>query len=312
MKETNAKRRFPSVKNILFDVASLLAGAFLYAVAVNLFILPGKIVIGGLTGISTILHLLFNTPIGVLILLMNIPLMILYWHNFGLRPLGKTIVSVICISLAADVVTFIPVTNEDPIFCAVLGGVCMGTACGILFYRGFTSGGTDLLAYVLKKRFRNLSTGMLILIIDCCVILAGCIFTRNYIGIFYSVVTIFLQTKMIDFVVSAAGRSKVVFIISERYEQISDEINRTMFRGVTVLSGEGWFTKSAKPVLMTAVKSAELFRLKQIISEQDPDAFIICSDANEVLGRGFESEENKKIHKNGKNRKEESKNDGQP
>jgi len=277
-------------KELLADIGVLLLGSFLFAVAVNLFILPGKVVVGGLTGISTVAHMLFHTPVGIVILGLNIPLMLLYGYNYGFRSLVKTVLSVIFTSVATDVITFLPVTNEDPLFCSILGGACMGLACGILFTRGFTSGGTDLVAYVLKKRFKNISTGRFILIIDVMIIVSATFFTKNYIGIFYSVITTFVWTKVIDFVLDSTGKAKLVFVMSEQYMSISDRITGELTRGVTILDGKGWYTKKERPVLMCAVKRTEIFRLKQIIQTADPNAFVICTEANEVLGYGFMAE----------------------
>jgi len=275
-------------KELLMDAGVLLLGSFLFAVAVNLFILPGRVVVGGLTGISTVVHMLFHTPVGVVIMALNVPLMLIYGYNYGFRRLAKTVLSVIFTSVATDVITFLPITNEDPLFCSILGGACMGLACGILFTRGFTSGGTDLVAYVLKKRFKNISTGRFILIIDVMIIVGATLFTKNYIGVFYSLITTFVWTKVIDFVLDSTGKAKLVFVMSEKYKEISDQVTGELTRGVTVLDGKGWYTKQERPVLMCAVKRTEVFRLKQIIQSADPHAFVICSEANEVLGQGFD------------------------
>lgn len=276
-----------SLKNALTDTGALLLGSFLYAVGINLFILPGEIVVGGLTGIATVLNLLFDTPVGTVTLLLNLPLMLLYMRFYGFGSLVKTVFSVVVSSIFTDLITFFPVTNTDPLFCSIVGGVTMGGAVGILFSRGYTSGGTDLAAFLLKKRFQNLSAGNLILILDGAIIVGSAFFTENTIGIFYSVVTTFLWSKMLDFVSEVFGRSKIVFVMSDRYEEIADTVNRDFVRGVTVLKGEGWYTKKDRPVLLCAVKRNELFRLKQMIMGLDPDAFVICTDANEVVGQGF-------------------------
>lgn len=274
----------------IYSIGTFIIGSFVFGAALNMFLKPGQIILGGLTGISTTLNIMFGTPIGVVIIILNVPIILIGLKIFGIHAIIKTILGILGTSIALDTLTFLPVTIDDPLLCAIFGGLCLGAGSGILFTRGFTTGGSNLVSLILKRKFKKLSTGKLIMILDFVVITASSIITARYQGIFYSMIAIFAQMIMVDFMLEGADKAKLAYIISPKYQQIADDIFNQLGRGVTILYGRGWYTKDDKCILMCVVKRNELYKIKLLIHSIDPEAFIIFTEATEVMGYGFKSE----------------------
>lgn len=280
-----------SFKDTVIDVGTVAVGSFLFAAAVNMFILPGKIILGGATGISTVLNLLLGAPVGIVILALNIPLVLINAKLYGIKFFRKTIIGILSTSVATDLCTFLPITLTDPMLCALFGGISMGIGAGLLFTRGFTTGGTDLIAWIVKYRYKRFSTGKIIMAADFTIIAVIIIILGNYVSIIYSLIASYSFSAMVDLLISGSARAKTVFIISEKYREIGDKITDEMKRGVTSLEGKGWYTNSEKKIIICVVKPNEIFHIKSIISSIDKNAFVFFNDTTEVVGYGFEQKE---------------------
>ena len=272
---------------VLYEIGIVSIAAVLFGVSVNMFLVPADIVIGGATGISTVLNHLFGFPIGVTILLINLPLILINLKVFGISFCLKTIIGVGAVSLASDLLTFLPVTITDPLLCSLFGAATMGIAMGLLFSRGYTTGGTDLIVWLLKLKFRRISTGKLVMICDLIIILGAAFILSSYEGIFYSVITAYLLSKMTDYTLSGAEKACVVIIISEHHEEIAQHITQDLQRGITAFDAKGWYSGKDKKVLLCAVKKSEIYRIRTLIKQCDPEAFWILAEAGEVIGEGF-------------------------
>ncbi len=287
------------LSSLVSDTVAFLGGAALFGVSMNMFLSPaadpGKVVMGGVTGIATVINFLYDKfPIGVLIIALNVPLLLMNIKVSGFRSMIKTVLGIAATSLAIDLMTFLPYTLEDPLLCAILGGLTMGVGAGLMLTRGFTTGGSDLSAVLLKKRIRWLSTGRLILIIDVIVVIGAAIVMHSFETVIYSTVSIFAYSVAIDAVMGGSERAKMAILISSKHDEIAAAISEKLERGVTLFHGGGWYTKEDKEVLMCVVKRNEEYTLKQIVEKIDRDAFIILTDATEVLGMGFKEIEDKK------------------
>ena len=281
------------------DAVAFFGGAALFGVSMNMFLSPaadpGKVVMGGVTGIATVINFLNDKlPIGVLIIALNIPLLLMNIKVSGFRSMIKTVLGIAATSVAIDLMTFLPYTLEDPLLCAILGGVTMGTGAGLLLTRGFTTGGSDLSAVLLKKRIKWLSTGRLILIIDVIVVVCAAIVMKSFETVIYSSVSIFAYSAAIDAVMGGSEKAKMAILISSKHAEIAEAVSERLERGVTFLHGGGWYTKENKEVLMCVVKRNEEYTLKQLVESIDRDAFMILTDATEVLGMGFKEIEEQK------------------
>ena len=283
------------ITNGISEFVSFVGGAALFGVSMNMFLSPGKVVMGGITGIATVINFLNDKfPIGVLIIVLNIPLLLMNIKVNGLRSMIKTVLGIIASSVAIDVMTFLPATLDNPLLCAILGGVTMGTGAGLLLARGFTTGGSDLAAVLLKRKFKRLSTGRLILIIDVFVVVGAAIVTKSFETVIYSSVAIFAYSASIDAVMGGSEKAKMAILVSSKHVEIAEAVSERLERGVTLLHGGGWYTKENKEVLMCVVKRNEEYKLKQLVEGIDRDAFMILTDATEVLGMGFKEIEEKK------------------
>lgn len=277
-------------KGIALDVLFMVAGSIIYAVGINGFTAPNNIAPGGVTGVATMLNYLFDTPIGTVVLLINIPIIIWAIVEIGYKLVTKTMLAILLNSVAIDVVAlFMPVYRGDPLIITLIGGVCEGVGLSLVFMRGATTGGTDMIARLLNHRLRHLSMGKLMLAVDGCVVLASAFVFQSIESAVYACIVIFVSTKIIDAILygTDAGNGKMFFILSKKNEEIASRILTDLDRGVTFLKSRGAYLKQEGEMLFCAVRRFEVFRISEIIREVDPDAFIIVGDAGEIAGEGF-------------------------
>ena len=286
-------KRNINLKSLAIDVLFALVGSFVYSAAVRMFIDPNHISVGGLTGLGSVLNYLLHFPIGLSVLAMNVPLFLLSWKKLGRGFFFKTMFATVVISLMLDVTVFLPTFLENKLLAAVAGGVCSGAGLGIIFSRGMATGGTDLLAKLIKGWFRGVSYGKVILIADGVILVVAAIAYKDPWSILYSAITVWLSSTVIDTILNGMERAKSVSIITNRKEEVLQGILQDVNRGATVWDAEGGYTKAGKDVILVVVRSYELFQLKRTVRMADPEAFMIVSDATEVLGNGFQREENK-------------------
>ena len=286
------KHKF-NLKSLAIDVLFALVGSFVYSAAVRMFIDPNHISVGGLTGLGSVLNYLLHFPIGLSVLAMNVPLFLLSWKKLGRGFFFKTMFATVVISLMLDATAFLPTFLENKLLAAVAGGVCSGAGLGIIFSRGMATGGTDLLAKLIKGWFRGVSYGKVILIADGVILVVAAIAYKDPWSILYSAITVWLSSTVIDTILNGMERAKSVSIITNRKEEVLQGILQDVNRGATVWNAEGGYTKAGKDVILVVVRSYELFQLKRTVRMADPEAFMIVSDATEVLGNGFQREENK-------------------
>ena len=250
---------------------------------------PNQIGFGGITGVGQIInHFLPWAPIGVVVIILNVPLFLLGWKFIGGRLLVTSLfamaVSSIFIDLIAAVHTFQPM---EPLLGCIFGGVLMGGSLGIVFLQGATTGGTDLIARLMKLKLAWLPMGKLLLIIDLLVIVAVAVSFRNFSSALYGLVALYISTIVMDGVLYGLDNARVAYIISDKYQAITDAIIHDMDRGVTILHGEGAWSGAEKRVLLVAFKQRQIVALKRTVKEIDPTAFLIVCEAHEVLGDGF-------------------------
>ena len=250
---------------------------------------PNQIGFGGITGVGQIInHFLPWAPFGVVVIILNVPLFLLGWKFIGGRLLVTSLfamaVSSIFIDLIAAVHTFQPM---EPLLGCIFGGVLMGGSLGIVFLQGATTGGTDLIARLMKLKLAWLPMGKLLLIIDLLVIVAVAVSFRNFSSALYGLVALYISTIVMDGVLYGLDNARVAYIISDKYQAITDAIIHDMDRGVTILHGEGAWSGAEKRVLLVAFKQRQIVALKRTVKEIDPTAFLIVCEAHEVLGDGF-------------------------
>lgn len=279
-------------KSILLDFLFMVAGACIYAVSVNAFTAPNNIAPGGITGLATMLNYLFGTPIGTLVLVLNIPIIIWAVIEIGYKLVLKTSVAILLSSVAIDLFAlFIPAYKGDHILIAIFAGICEGVGLSLTFMRGATTGGTDMIARLVGRRMRHLSMGKLMLVVDGLIIVASAFVFKSIESAMYACIVVFVATSIIDAILygTDAGTGKLFFVMSAKSEEIAEKILTEMDRGVTFLKSRGGFTKVDGEILLCAVRRYEIFKIHEIIMETDKDAFVIVGDAGEITGEGFKS-----------------------
>ncbi len=262
----------------------VLAGSALFGLAVNMFLLPMGIVTGGATGIATAASKLWGVPVGLGILIVNLPIFIVCIKDVGISGAIYSIIGTVLTSVFADVFLFLPSATEDVLLAALIGGAVMGLGSGMLLTAGFTTGGTDLAAHLVHRRFPSVSTGRLILFLDAAIIVLSAVALKNFAGIMYSAVCAVSYSASLDMVLSTSRRARMVFVVSDMHEKIAEAVARDIDRGVTLLSGSGYYTGKNKSVIMCVVGKAEEFPLRRLVLSIDPSAFIVVGEATEAVG----------------------------
>ena len=277
-------------KNSISDYIIIALGASLYAASVAVFTSKNNIAPGGLTGVSTMLNYLFGLPIGAMIFLMNIPLFLWAFFKNGRGFVVKTMTGTALVSVFIDIFqAVLPFYGGNIMLAAIFGGALSGLGLGLIFVRGGSTGGTDIIAVSLNKRFPHISTGRLMLLSDAVVLTAAAIVYGNIESALYAGITIFVSVRVIDAVTygTSRGNGKLIFIISDSYDVISREIIQKLGRGVTVLNGSGAYTGNSKRVLMCAARPNQVVKITKGVKIIDKNAFIVVTTANSILGEGF-------------------------
>lgn len=264
-------------------------GSFIYALGFNWFFTPNQIAYAGVTGIAQMINALVGVPsIGTLIVLINIPLFILGWRLLGWKTLVSSLYAMFMGSIFIDIVDaayqFKPL---DPMLASIFGGVLLGVSLGMIIVQGATTGGTDLAAKLLQLKLGWLPMGKLLLALDFVVILGNAVVFRRLESALYGIVALYISTKMLDAVLYGMDTARVAYIISPRGEEITAAIFAELDRGVTVIPSRGAYSGEEKEMLMCVIKDRQIVKLKKLLKEIDPHAFIVVSSAHEVLGEGF-------------------------
>lgn len=287
----NSKRVFRSnIHTTVIDYAIIACGAFIYGVSVVMFTSPNNIAPGGLTGAATMLNYLFKLPIGTMIFVMNIPLFIWGAVENGTKFLTKTVVGTALVSISIDVMTpFIPEYTGDILLASIFGGLLNGAGLGLIFYRGGSTGGTDIVALNVHKHFPHISTGNIILLTDIIILVAVFVVYGSLESVLYALTSIFVSIKMIDTISygTSRGNGKLIFIVTSNYKAISELILNTIGRGVTLIEGEGAYSGEKKRVVMCAVRPQQVHRITTEVHKIDINAFIIVTTAGAISGEGF-------------------------
>lgn len=279
-----------TIKEILLDAVFILLSSAITAVGINMFTAPNNIAPGGFTGIATLLNYLYNLPIGAVTFIMNIPLVIWAIVEIGYKLVLKSFFSVLTASLFTDLsAPFITPYHGDMILVSICAGVVLGFGFSLVFMREATSGGTDLIAKLLNNRIRFISMGKLMMAIDGLVVVISAFVYKKIENALYACIVVFVCSKVIDSVLMGTdiGSGKLFFIISEHNDVIAKRIINELDRGVTFLNSVGAYTGNESKTILCAVRKYQIQKMHKIIKETDKNAFVIATDANEIVGESF-------------------------
>lgn len=272
----------------IWAVIKSVIGCALFALGLNIFLLPHDLNAGGISGLSMIIVRLLNGgSIGLLTVLINLPLFVLGWWKLGRKFFFGSLLGMALSSLFIDAFSGILLVKTEPLIGALYGGIVCGGGLGMVFAAGYSTGGSDIIVRLLKYKWQHVPIGVINTVFDVAVAaLTGIIF-NDLSKALYSFIAIFITGQVIDAVVYRFDYSKVVLIISKEYAQISGKITVQLDRGVTFLDGTGAYSGAETKVILTAIKKQQLAELKALVTEIDPQAFIIVQEAHQVLGDGF-------------------------
>ena len=277
-------------RSVYTDYIFIVLGSLVTALAFNLFLIPHRIAPGGISGISTIIYYITKgrIPVGISMLGLNIPLFIIGIKEMG-RGFGlKTLIATFLMSLFIDIIK-VPSVTDEPILASIYGGVVMGIGLGMVFKGNATTGGTDLFAKIIHKYFHFIGVGWVLFVIDSLVVLGAAIVFGPTLAL-YALVSLYLSTKLIDLILEGIHTAKAFILISDHSAEIAQRIMKDLDRGVTLLHGTGAYTMNKKDVILCVTDRVQVTKLKEIISEIDPAAFVLVADVREVMGEGFSLE----------------------
>ena len=272
----------------LYWFVKIIAGCVVFALGFDLFLAPHDLNAGGISGLAQIIvHVVGFGSVGTATMLMNLPLFAVGGMRIGRKFFVGSLVGMIVSSLALDLLTRIPVPATEPLLAALYGGVICGLGLGVVFSTGASTGGSDIIVRLLKLKYQHVPIGTINIIFDLCVATLTGIAFWDIGSALYSGVAIFVTGQVIDAVVYRFDYSKVVLIITDQHEAITDAISRELDRGATYLHGEGSYSHKEKKVILAVVKKQQIADLKRLVVAVDPDAFIVVQEAHQVLGEGF-------------------------
>lgn len=269
------------------EILYLTVGCIIMAIGTSLFLLPNQLSTGGFAGISTIIYYLFNLPLGVTMLCLNIPLFIMAYVKVGKETTIKGIIGTVLLSFFIDIFDKIKPLTTDRLLACIYGGILVGIGTAIILKANAFTGGTDMLSYIIRSYRSTYRPGNLIVIVDgIIVILNVMVFKQIEIGL-YSAIAIYIMGKMIDVIFEGIYFTKNMFIVSNKYKEIAEEIGKKLDRGTTGIYAKGMYTKEKKMMLWCVASRNEIAIIKDIAKRIDPASFVVISNAREAWGKGF-------------------------
>ena len=286
-----------TIKTSLRQLIPITIGAALYAFGLQVFVIPNQLMEGGVTGIAVLLNYIFNLPMSITTLLINIPLFLVGWKILGGKKMIYTIYGSVMLSLFLALLEYASRNHYlisfnqsyDSMLIVLYAGVTLGAGLGIVFRYGGTTGGIDIIARILS-RWRGYSMGQIILVFDV-IIIGISVFYISIDKVLYTLVMVFIASKMIDFIQNGAYTAKAFSIITDKGDDIAHRITMELERGVTIVPAIGAYSGKDKKVVYCVVHRSETHRLKQLVRNIDPNAFVVIDEVQDVLGEGFKVEE---------------------
>lgn len=271
------------------SILTIIFGAAIYAFGLTYFVVPHHLFEGGATGITLITYYLFNIPISVMNLIINIPLFILAWKIFGAKTLYSSLLGTISLSIWLAIFEKVPLSfnlEGDLVIVALVAGVLLGLGLGIIFNAGGTTGGTDIIARILNK-YTNISVGKLLFALDFLILMLILIIFQDLRLVTYTLLFDFIVSRVIDLIGEGGYAGKGFMIITQKPMEVADKINEELGRGVTFISGQGYYSQKDLKIIYCIIARNEMIKMKELIHTIDPKAFITITEAHEILGEGF-------------------------
>ena len=276
-----------NIKKQITEILGTILGSFVISIGISLFLLPNQLSSGGIAGIGTIIYYLLKIPMGTTIILLNIPLFLISILKIGKSFFVKSLIGTISLSFFIDWLDKLKPLTQDRFLACIYGGIIIGIGTAIILKVNSSTGGTDMVTYIAKKYKPNIRTGNIMVIIDIIIVTLNMFFFREIeIGL-YSGIAIYLMGKIIDILFEGIDFTKLIFIVSEKSEEIAKKIGKSIERGTTGIYGKGMYTSEKRLILMCAVTRRDVSKVTEIAKKIDKNSFIIITNSREVLGKGF-------------------------
>lgn len=277
------------IKRQLKDCILISLAAVFYGMGISMFLDPGSISPGGITGVAMILNRITSIKTGTWYFLINIPILIIGSWKLGLRFLIKTIYAVLATSLLVNIFAVYPIYLDDLLLTSLAGGILLAIGIGLIYKAGGATGGTDIIVRLLRMRYRHLKAGFLLMCLDIAVVAATGLLLKNLNLTLYALITVFISDKTVDYIVYGGDEAKLMYIITDNHTQIVNRIMKELEVGCTLLKGKGAWTGIKKEVILTVVQKRVGPSVEAIVKEEDTEAFIIESNASEIYGEGYKN-----------------------
>ena len=277
-----------ATKHDFWIIVQILFGCAIVAASFSFLTYPNNIVSGGLTGVSQILNLLTGLPVGMMIAAMNVPLFIVAWRKFGIRFIIFSLIGTAGCSVFIDLFSLIDLTlTNDMLLAAIYGGVFYGLGYGIVYRAGGTTGGTDILARLLRRRYPHINFGTISLALDVVVLVTFAIVFNRFDASMYTIIMMYVSSRIVNAILYGLSNSGVCHIITVMPGEICEAIGGRLGRGATIMRGEGAYSGTDRYVVLCAVKRQQIPTLRRIVSEVDEGAFVIVTESHAVFGENF-------------------------
>ena len=277
-------------KSFIYRIAVVIVGSLLYGLALGIFFVPNDIAPGGIGGVSVMLATFIPLGVGTLTMILNIPLLFISIVKWGWRFLLSTILSIVVSGVVADCCVFFSEITQDRLLSALAGGVILGLGCGLVFRANSTTGGTDIVTRLVKQRFPHLKMNVILMIIDGLIALAAGFVFKDADTALYSIIAIVVSSKTLDLILYGADSARMIFVISQKSGEIRKCLISQVNVGCTVLKGVSGYEGSDREILLCAMKKSLLPIVKHSILKIDSRAFLLVTNAGEVLGEGFKTD----------------------
>ena len=275
-------------KEYAIDFLCFLIGSALYAGAISIFIKPNSLVTGGLSGISIIINALTDFPIGISIFILNVPLFLAGFKALGKSFVFKSLIATALVSIFTDLFSsLLPEFRSDKILTSIAGGLLCGMGLSLVFIRGGSTGGADIIGKIVNSKFKHIAIGRVMMVFDFAVILISLIVFKKVENALYSALMIGISTYAVDYFIYGSRSGKILLVFTKNSKELSRKINTSAHRGATIVPAIGAFSGSERAMLIIALKNHEITKMHSLIFESDKEAFVTILDAREIIGKGF-------------------------
>ena len=281
------KRIYITARKGLKELILMIIGSLFLSIGTSFFLLPNQLSSGGFTGITTVIYYLFRFPMGTAMIMLNIPLFVIALFKLGKKFFVKAIIGTGLLSLFLNILEGVKPVTTDRLLASIYGGIIIGIGTAIILKANASTGGSDLLGNIIAKFKPTVKVGNLIIIVDAIIVGINAFFFREIEVALYSAIAIYLSGQMIDIIFEGTNFTKMIFIVSDKYEEIAKQIGQKIERGSTGIYAKGMYHEEEKMMLWCVASRKETSKIKQIAKKADPNSFLVISNSREVFGYGF-------------------------